>query len=156
VILDTDSVRRVVQNTNDTNAQRFFKIVGAGLPVYAAVVTPFVNTGFSQKPWKASQIRSARDGPGEITVTWKRRTRINYEWQDFVDASLGQEQESYEVDILDGAGIVKRTIDTTTPTAIYTVAQQNSDFGGAQTHVAIIIYQMSNLVGRGQAASAVV
>jgi len=156
VILDPDSVRRVVQNTNDTNAQRFFKIVGAGLPVFAAVVTPFVNSGFSQKPWKAARIRSTRDGPGEITVTWFRRTRINYEWQDFVDVSLGQEQESYEIDILNGAGIVVDTLNTTTPTLIITVAFQELHFVTVQTHVAIIIYQMSNLVGRGQAASAVV
>lgn len=156
VILDTDSVRRVVQNTNDTNVQRFFRILGAGLPLYSSVVTPVINTGFSQKPWKASQIRSSRDGPGEITTTWYRRTRINIEWQDFVDVPLGQEQESYEIDILNNAGVVVRTLETTTTTAVYTVADQTTDFGGIQSAVAIIIYQMSNLVGRGQPANAIV
>lgn len=156
VILDADSVRRVVQNTNDTNAERFFKIVGSGLPVYSATVTGFVNTGLSQKPWKPAIIRSTRDGPGEITITFHRRTRLDYEWRDFVDVPLGQQQESYEMDILDNSGNVVRTLESTTEQFIYTVANQTTDFGGTQSHVAVVIYQMSNLVGRGYPANAVV
>lgn len=156
VILDPDSVRRVVQNTDDTNAERFFKIVGSGLPVYAAVVTPFVNTGLSQKPWKVAIIRSTRDGPGEITATFHRRTRIDIEWRDFVDVPLGQEQESYEMDIINNAGTIVRTLESTIEQFIYTVADQTTDFGGIQDRVAVVIYQMSNLVGRGYPASAVI
>lgn len=156
VVLDPDSVRRVVQNTNDTNAERFFKIIGSGLPVYAAVVTPFVNTGNSQRPWKVAIIRSTRDGPGEITATFHRRARINIEWQDFVDVPLGQEQESYEMDIINNAGTIVRTLESTTEQFIYSVADQTTDFGGIQSRVAVVIYQMSNLVGRGYPASAVI
>ena len=156
VILDTDSIRRVIQNSNDTNVQRFFKIVGAGLPAHSATVTPFVNTGFSQKPWKVAIIRSSRDGPGEITIDFHRRTRISIEWQDFVDVPLGEETERYEMDILNNAGTVIRTLESSTEEFIYTVADQTTDFGSAQANVAIRIYQLSNLVGRGQAASAIV
>lgn len=156
VILDTASVRRVVQNTEDTGKERFFKIIGSGLPVYAAVVTPFVNTGVSQRPWKPAIIRSTRDGPGEVTVTFHRRTRINIEWQDFVDVPLGQEQESYEMDILDNAGLVLDTLESTTEEFIITVALQASLFSGNQDNIAVVIYQMSNLVGRGFPATAVV
>jgi hypothetical protein len=156
VLLDSDSVRRVVQNTNDTNAERFFKIVGSGLPVYAATVTPFVNTGNSQKPWKPAIIRSTRDGPGEITVNFHRRTRFKIEWMDFVDVPLGQEVEAYEMDILNNAGVVVRTLESSIEEFIYTVTDQTTDFGGVQSRVAIIIYQMSNLIGRGYPANAVV
>lgn len=156
VILDPDSVRRVVQNTNDTNAERFLKIVGSGLPVYSAVVTPFINTGISQKPWKVAIIRSTRDGPGEITVNFHRRSRIDFEWRDFVDVPLGQEQESYEMDILNNAGTIVRTLESTSEEFIYTVADQTTDFGGIQSRVAVIIYQMSNLIGRGYPATSVV
>ncbi len=154
VILDPDSVRRVVQATEDTGKERFFKIIGSGLPVYAAVVTPFVNTGNSQRPWKPAIIRSTRDGPGEVTITFHRRTRIAIEWQDFVDVPLGQEQESYEMDILDNAGVVLDTLNSTTEEFIITVALQSSLFSGNQDRIAVVIYQMSNLVGRGFPANA--
>jgi len=156
VVLDSDSVRRVVQNTEDTNAQRFLKIIGAGLPVYSAAVTPFVNTGVSQRPWKPAIIRSTRDGPGEITITFHRRSRIRFEWIDFVDVPLGQDQESYEMDISDNTGAVVRTLESTSEQFIYTVADQTTDFGGIQSRVAVTIYQMSNLIGRGYPANAVV
>lgn len=156
IVLDPDSVRRVVQNVEDTNAQRFLKIVGAGLPVYSATVTPFVNTGVSQKPWKPAIIRSTRDGPGEITITFHRRSRIRFEWMDFVDVPLGQDQESYEMDILNNAGAVVRTLESTSEQFIYTVADQTTDFGGIQSRVAVVIYQMSNLIGRGYPANSVV
>lgn len=156
VILDPTSVRRVVQNTNDTGVQRFFRILGAGLPLYSASVTPVVNSGFSQKPWKVAIVRSTRDGPGEITANFHRRTRIQYEWRDFVDVPLGQEQESYEMDILNNAGVVVRTLESTIEEFVYTVADQTTDFGGVQAAVAVIIYQMSNLVGRGQPANAII
>lgn len=157
VILDPDSVRRVVQATNDTGVERFFKIIGSGLPVYAAVVTPFVNTGNSQKPWKPAIIRSTRDGPGEVTITFHRRSRIDYEWRDFVDVPLGQEQESYEMDILDApGGTVLDTLQSTTEEFIISVALQSSLFGGNESQIDVVIYQMSNLVGRGFPATAVV
>ncbi len=157
VILDPASVRRVVQATNDTGAERFFKIIGSGSPVYSAVVTPFVNTGNSQKPWKPAIIRSARDGPGEVTVTFHRRSRLNIEWRDFVDVPLGQEQESYEMDILDApGGTVLDTLQSTTEQFIITVVLQESLFVTVQAEIDVIIYQMSNLVGRGFPAISVV
>lgn len=154
VILEPASVRRVVQNTNDTGVERFFKILGSGLPVYAAAVTPFINTGNSQKPWKPAIIRSTRDGPGEVTITFHRRSRINFEWQDFVDVPLGQEQESYEMDILNNAGVVLDTLESTTEEFIITVALQESLFVTVQDRIGVVIYQMSNLVGRGFPAAA--
>jgi hypothetical protein len=61
---------------------------------------------------------------------------------------LGEESEAYEVDILDGADIV-RTLSVTAPTATYTLAQQTEDFGGQQWSVSAVIYQMSTIFGRG-------
>lgn len=73
-----------------------------------------------------------------------------------MDVPLGQEQESYEMDILNNAGVVVRTLESTIEEFVYTVADQTTDFGGVQAAVAVIIYQMSNLVGRGQPANAII
>ena len=61
---------------------------------------------------------------------------------------LGEAEERYEVDILDGA-TVKRTLTATTPAATYTAAQQTADFGAPQPSVSLRIYQLSATRGRG-------
>ena len=70
-----------------------------------------------------------------------------------VDAPLAEEMEAYEVEILNGATI-KRTLTTTTTSAIYTAAQQTADWGGLFAPgdtLDIRIYQLSALIGRGAA-----
>lgn len=54
------------------------------------------------------------------------------------------------------APAVKRTIAVTAETAAYSAANQTTDFGAAQPEVFVRVYQMSNIVGRGIAAEAVV
>ena len=68
---------------------------------------------------------------------------------------LGEEGERYEVDILDGANVV-RTLVSTTPSVIYSSAEQTTDFGSAQAAVACRVYQLSQVWGRGEARHAVV
>jgi hypothetical protein len=46
-----------------------------------------------------------------------------------------------------------RTIDTTTPSALYTSADEIADFGAAQASLTVSIYQLSATVGRGFAAT---
>ncbi|MET0155564.1 MAG: hypothetical protein ABW189_05615 [Rickettsiales bacterium] len=72
-----------------------------------------------------------RDGSGNLTITWIRRTRIGGEWADGADAPLSEETEAYEIDIMDGA-------------------DQTADFGSPQASVDVVVYQLSALVGRGR------
>ena len=70
-----------------------------------------------------------------------------------VDAPLAEEMEAYEVEILNGATI-KRTLTTTTASAIYTAAQQTADWGALLSPgetLDIRIFQLSALIGRGAA-----
>lgn len=156
VILDSDSVRRAVEATTDLNVQRYWKVVGAGLPVFNAPVTPFINTGVSQKPYQPVHITGTRDGSDNLTINWVRRTRIGGEWLDWIEVPLGEEDERYEVDILTGAGTVVRTIEVTSETASYTAAEQTTDFGGVQNPVAVNIYQLSTVVDRGYPGNALI
>lgn len=85
------------------------------------------------------------------SLNWIRRTRVGGAWRNFVDATLGEAAESYEIDIFDGPGYgtVKRTLAASTPAAAYTSAQQVADFGANQSTLYVKVYQLSANVGRG-------
>ena len=68
---------------------------------------------------------------------------------------LSEKSEAYQVDIFSGSSVV-RTLAVTTPSVTYSAALQVTDFGAAQSSVTLKIYQMSELVGRGYAATVVV
>jgi len=68
---------------------------------------------------------------------------------------LAEDSESYEVEIRDGA-TRKRTLQVATTSALYTAAQQSADWGaplGPSQSLAIRIFQLSALIGRGAGRS---
>ena len=68
---------------------------------------------------------------------------------------LAEDSEAYAVEILDG-GAVKRTLTTATTSVLYTAAQQTADWGaplGPSQSLAIRLYQLSALIGRGAGRS---
>lgn len=109
-------------------------------------------------PLSPVQITGTRDGSGNLTIDWLRRTRIGgaNDWNDAVtDVPLSEDSEEYSVDIYNGSSVV-RTINVTSETASYTAAEQTTDFGSAQAAVSIAVYQISGEVGRGFAGLATV
>jgi hypothetical protein len=104
-------------------------------------------------PWSPVHLAGARNVAGDLSTTWVRRTRFGGVWADGADVPLNEESERYEVDILDGADVV-RTISTDSPAATYTAAQQIADFGSPQPSIAVRVYQISATVGRGRPAAA--
>jgi hypothetical protein len=105
------------------------------------------------KPWSPVHVAGSRNGAGDLSISWIRRTRFGGTWDDGTDVPLNEESERYEIDVLNGADVV-RTISVTSPSAVYTAAQQTADFGSAQPSVAVAVYQISATVGRGWPASA--
>jgi hypothetical protein len=81
-------------------------------------------------------------------ITWIRRGRLSPEWRNYVDVPVGETTEAYEIDIYNGASVV-RTLTSSTPSVTYTAAQQTADFGTSQATLVVKIYQMSETVGRG-------
>ena len=68
---------------------------------------------------------------------------------------LAEDSEAYEVEIREGS-TVKRSLTTITTSALYTAAQQTTDWGaplGPGQSLAIRIYQLSALIGRGAGRS---
>lgn len=85
----------------------------------------------------------------DLTVSWIRRTRIGGDNWEQTEVPLAEDVERYEVDILSGVE-VKRTSSATTPSVIYTAAEQIADFGTAPAlPLRVAVYQLSTSFGRG-------
>ncbi len=126
----------------------FYKAVSVGNTLSNTDEVTFTYTGRNLKPFAPAHVQGVRDGSGNLTISWIRRSRIGGEWRDGVDVALGEESEKYEVDIMSGS-TVKRTIAVTSPSASYSAAEQTTDFGSAQSSVSVRVYQLSAVVGRG-------
>jgi hypothetical protein len=128
--------------SDETFVATSFTPEGAGL-------RPF-SVGHVEQPW-----RTARS-PGDLTIRWTRRSRsLAADTWGAGEVPLAEDSEAYEVEIRDG-GAVKRTLTTTTTAALYTAAQQTADWGaplGPGQSLAIRIYQLSALIGRGAGRS---
>jgi len=121
------------------------------------VAASFTPEGAGLRPFSVAHVeqpsRRAR-APGDLTIRWTRRSRaLSADSWGAVEVPLIEEVEAYELEILDGA-TVKRTLTTTTTNAIYTAADQITDWGallGPGDTLTIRIYQLSALIGRGAA-----
>ena len=129
-------------HTERSYRQLVFTPTGAGL-------RPF-SVAHVEQPW-----RTARE-PGDLVIGWTRRSRaLAADSWTAAEVPLAEEAEAYEVEILDGAAVV-RTLATSTTSVTYTAAQQVADWGallGPGDTLAIRIFQLSALVGRGAPAS---
>lgn len=111
-------------------------------------------TARSAKPFSPCHLKGSRVSSGDLTITWIRRTRYQTNWKSGY-APLGEASELYDLEILDNAGNVVRTVSNlTSATYTYSSTDQVADFGSAQSAVSIRIYQRSATVGRGIPASA--
>ncbi|MGE3712362.1 MAG: glycoside hydrolase/phage tail family protein, partial [Hyphomicrobiaceae bacterium] len=118
---------------------------------YAAVTHSF--RGVGRRPLSPVHVHGRR-ADGNLFMHWIRRTRIESDSWDAVAVPLGEDLESYEIDIL-SAGTVIRTLASATTSATYTASQQTADFGSPQSEMDVRVYQLSAVWGRGTPAQAV-
>lgn len=104
------------------------------------------------KPLAPAHVRARRSASG-VQLSWTRRTRRDGDSWEAGDVPLAEDIEAYEVDILSGAS-VKRTLSSTTPTVLYTAADEIADFGAPQTSLSLRVVQLSATIGRGLATEA--
>ena len=128
--------------SDDTYVATSFTPEGAGL-------RPF-SVAHVEQPWRIARSLS------DLTIRWTRRSRsLAADSWGAGDVPLAEDSEAYALDILDGA-VVKRSLTTGTTSALYTAAQQTTDWGaplGPGQSLAICIYQLSALIGRGAGRS---
>jgi hypothetical protein len=141
---------------SDVSTNLSFKAITAGRTEAGSFpidLSPF--TGASLKPYAPCHLTALQDvGSGDWTLAWTRRTRVGGAWTGGSAIPLSEASEEYEVEIMDGVTVVRTFTGLSSPTTPYTAAQQTTDFGGVQTSIDFVVYQISDSVGRGFAAAA--
>ncbi len=124
---------RPISDVSFQGAVRTF--TGAGLIPLAPA-----HPGFS---WNAS---------GDLTITWKRRDRSPAAAHIApAETPMSETREAYDVEIFDGATVVRTFAAVPQHLQIYTAAQQAADFpAGLPNPLTVAVYQLSAVLGRGR------
>jgi hypothetical protein len=152
VLLDADDVETLTVPLGELGLARSWRAVGFGALFEDAETVVQAHGGRDLMPLAPVHVTGSRNGAGDLTVTWQRRTRIGGEWRDGTGTvPLGEASEAYDVDILDGpGGAVLRTLgDLSSPTAVYGAAERTADFGAPQATIHLRVVQLSASIGRG-------
>ncbi len=155
-ILLTNALARELMASSVWGISKKYKPVTVGSTLGATAEQDFIYAARALKPYSPVHIVGSRNTGGDLTINWRRRTRIGGDWRDAVDIPLSEESERYEVDIMQGVTLKRTITGLTSPTTIYTAAQQVTDFGSAQSSVLVNVYQLSAAVGRGNAGIATI
>jgi hypothetical protein len=151
IILIESTLQQLAFGINDIGREYYFKWGPAdrdiGDDLYQTVQRTF--TGRGLRPYSPVHIDGVDDGSGDITISWVRRTRINGDSWDYIDdVPINEAYEHYEVDVLNSSDNVVRTLAVTDATSVvYSAAQRSAD--GISAPFDIIVYQLSDQVGRG-------
>ena len=147
--LDIDSINFFTVSSDILNVPYDYKTVSYDTDIAdATLMSSLAYTGVNLMPFSGVGGKGTRDGSGNFTGTWIRRSRINNGWLSGADTALDEVSESYEIDVMDGATVV-RTIAATSPSFTYSAANQTTDFGSTQATILFNIYQLAAIVGRG-------
>ncbi len=151
-VLLGDEIKQIETTPEKINRLLSLKSVSSGATLEAAEAYAFAPQAINLKPYAPVHLHYIRQGD-DLIIHWIRRTRFNGGWQDKVDVPYAEATEAYTIDVIYNNEI-KRTVETSLPTYIYTAAQQMTDFGIlAPVATEIIIYQRSAIIGRGYGAT---
>jgi hypothetical protein len=149
-------VARITASPNLINTTIKLKCVPQGRSIDSvATETAYLIQGNSLKPYApASDVIVQKDVSGNLLINWHRRARKYGQLSDNLPVPLVESREEYDLEILDNAGILKRTLriqDVSEYT--YSVTDQVTDFGSQPTQIRLNIYQISDFLGRGYVRS---
>lgn len=126
---------------------------GIGDATYATAQHTFA--ALALRPLSPVHLKSQRASNGDFALSWIRRTRIGGDTWDQTEVPLSEDAERYEIDILAGVA-VKRTIAVTTPSLVYSAADQIADFGNLPPSITVTLTQVSGAYGRGAPITATI
>jgi hypothetical protein len=144
VLLRPSGLRRVTTAASEIGAPRYVRGVSLGLATSSAASEPFTNEGVSQTPWAPVNLRQSKSG-SDYTIAWDRRSRLKSRFASSAGISvpLGESSESYSIDLFNGSTLV----------ATYTATAATVTFSGSYSGYTVVVYQISEAVGRGYASA---
>ena len=119
-------------------------------PAFQGATLAFDTAGLI--PLAPCHVRFAWSANGDLTISWKRRDRAPSAANLLqAEIPLSEAAESYDLEILNGAGLARTFLAVPHHSQIYTAAQQAADFpSGLPNPLVVNIYQRSSVVGRGR------
>jgi len=102
--------------------------------------------GIGLRPYSVCHLRKTGALGGEIALGWVRRTRIDGDSWQSTEVPLGEERESYRLQILNGTQLL-REVTTSSPFWTYSAAMQSADGAGPSTRIEVA--QLSQSFGAG-------
>jgi len=152
VFLEPAGLAAVPTNLGHIGQSRAYRAVGPLESLENTSSAIFAFKGVNLRPLSPVHVRAQKLLSGDVRVDWTRRSRLGAEWIDGADAPLGEEVESYELEVLAPDGSVLRQVNLSATDYVYTLAQQQNDFGFGISWLHVNIYQISAMVGRGAVA----
>lgn len=126
------------------------QLIEAAAPVTAAL------SGNDLRPYAPVHIRAVRAG-GDLTLSWQRRSRLGAGSLS-TSPPLGESAERYELCFEYDGRLVSKFVREERE-FLYSAAEFNADFGAAEAEVpplTLTLYQLSETIGRGFAATEIV
>ncbi len=146
ILLETSTTQRFTA-PSDLNLLRHYKAVTQGKLLEDADVNSFTLAANCLKPYSPARIAAVYSG-SDIDVTWVRRIRVGGLWRAGFTAPIGEVTESYSIDVFIN-NVLARTLTSVTETVTYTSAQQTIDGLVITDTIKFVVYQLSDVVGRG-------
>jgi hypothetical protein len=125
-----------------------YKAVTFGQSLGEVAPRDFSFNAVSLKPYAPVHLSFSGELGADIMLQWVRCDRLYGAWRDYVDIGLSEVSELYDIEIYLG-GVLKRTVQTSSPNFTYSSAMQTLDGAIASDILLAKIYQLSNIVGRG-------
>ena len=158
VLLASDEIGLMAETADEWDEPREYKYGPQTLelldPSYVDVT--HTSTGRMAQCWSPCHISATRDAEGNVTITWIRRARNNYEWLNKKDVPLGESYEQYEIDIYNDAGEIVQTFVSSTTSLEYLTVAQLLGLRKISDAIRIKVYQVNDLRGRGIGREAIV
>jgi hypothetical protein len=152
--LVSDYIERIEGSFSDIGQTLQFKALTTGQSLDEVNPVTITFNGRSSKPYSPVNLISTKDAVGNISIAWDRRDRKGGDRSDYANLPLSEAYEKYEVDIYVG-GIFRRTISTSSRSAYYSKEMQIADTGSIISQITVDVFQISGVVGRGNAGTGV-
>ncbi len=150
VLLD-QAVKQTALTLNERQLERTWRYGPTAVPLthrtYKTETRSFAGVGL--RPYAIVLLNAYKNsGINHIEIDWTRRSRVGGDEWETEEIPLGELEEKYLVEIMDGAS-VKRSWYAATPATQYSTSDQNTDWGSTISTVTVRVCQVSELWGIG-------
>lgn len=128
-------------------------IIASGIGDSVGVEATLALVGRSVRPPAPVHLTLQRLDDGTIRIGWVRRSRLGWAWLDGGDVPLGEEAESYRLEIVASAGAA-RTIDVASSSYDYGPAEQAADGSDAAIWLSVTVSQNGAIAASSPPATA--